>query len=73
MKTRIKIHKSLGYSGYFWDVEMFTRISKSMPEDWYQVGRGGYAITMWGAKRAARKAIKKRENFNSKQHEWIFE
>jgi len=70
---RVKIHQSMGYRGYFWDVEKFTSIHKSMPEDWIAVGRGGYAITFWGAKRAGRKQMKKRQTFKSKNREWIID
>ncbi len=73
MKTRIKIHQSLGYKGYFWDVEGYYPYRKGEKKDWHTLGRGGYAMTMWGAKLAAKRKIKQRENFNSEKREWIFE
>lgn len=73
MKTRIKVHQSLGYKGYFWEVQGFFPLTKDMEPSWYGLGRGGYALTMWGAKMAARRKIKQREHFNATNKEWIFE
>lgn len=73
MKTRIKVHQSLGYGGYFWEVQGFFSLKKGMPEDWYGIGRGGYAFTLWGAKLAGRRKIKQRNHFNAENREWIFD
>jgi len=71
-QRRIRIHQSPGYRGYFWDIqEYFSRWN--LPEDWHQVGRGGYAITRRGAEWAAKRQIAKRDTFKSKDREWVIE
>jgi hypothetical protein len=72
-QPRIKIEQNLGYRGYFWHIEEFVSIHKSIPKDWHKVGRGGYALTFWGAKFAGKKEMKKRKNFKSQNREWIIE
>ena len=41
MKTRLRIYQSLGYSGYFWEVQGFFPLTKTMEPHWYGLGRGG--------------------------------
>lgn len=56
---RIRVHTSRGYSGYFWNFEFYRQPNPKKQDGYWASARGGYALTQWGAYRAARRAAKK--------------
>ena len=59
-KYRIRVSRSFGYSGYFWDVERYVKPKNKKEEGyWTQAIGGGYAFTERGAKRVAKRQARK--------------